>query len=132
MHIVGLRVYSAAPSLLERVVPSFAAKLGRPEEDFDLMGYPIPAGTTVSTQAWSMHRNANVFPNPDAFLPERWLPSHSSPDQLAKMHQHLIAFGTGVRVCGGQNLAQVIMRVVDRYNIRDKVRICIFVGFVSH
>ncbi|TEB32169.1 cytochrome P450 11B1 [Coprinellus micaceus] len=108
----GLRLYTAAPSLLERVVPSFAAKLGRPDEDFDLMGYPIPAGTIVSTQAWSMHRNASVFANPDAFLPERWLDSYSSSDQLVKMHQHLIAFGIGVRVCGGQNLAQVIMRIV--------------------
>jgi cytochrome P450 len=94
------------------VVPSFAAKLGRPDEDFDLMGYPIPAGTIVSTQAWSMHRNASVFANPDAFLPQRWLDSYSSSDQLVKMHQHLIAFGIGVRVCGGQNLAQVIMRIV--------------------
>ena len=38
------------------------------------MGYAVPAGTVVSTQAWSMHRDANVFPSPETFLPERWLP----------------------------------------------------------
>ncbi|KAF6751527.1 cytochrome P450 [Ephemerocybe angulata] len=101
----GLRMYTAAPSLLERVVPSF-------DEDFDLMGYPVPAGTIVSTQAWSMHRNPSVFPTPETFLPDRWLESSSSPEQLSQMHQHLIAFGTGVRVCGGQNLAQVMMKIV--------------------
>ena len=37
------------------------------------MGYALPPGTVVGTQAWSMHRNADVFPRPDTFLPERWL-----------------------------------------------------------
>ncbi|KAJ2931049.1 hypothetical protein H1R20_g6052, partial [Candolleomyces eurysporus] len=108
----GLRVYTAAPSLLERVVPSDSSKLGQHDEDFDLMGYPIPAGTIVSTQAWSMHRNPNVFHDPNTFLPERWLESSATADQLFQMHQHLIAFGIGVRVCGGQNLAQMMMRIV--------------------
>lgn len=112
IHPIGLRVYTAAPSLLERVVPSFSEKLGSPDGDFDLMGYPVPAGTIVATQAWSMHRIASVFTAPDSFSPERWLESSTKPDQLVKMHQYLISFGTGSRVCGGQNLAQVIMRVV--------------------
>lgn len=110
--LAGLRVYTAAPSLLERVVPTFSSKPGNDDGDFDLMGYPIPAGTIVSTQAWSMHRNPNVFTAPDVFSPERWQEASTHPDQLAQMHQHLISFGTGTRVCGGQNLAQVIMRIV--------------------
>ena len=105
-------MYTAAPSLLERVVPSASGRMGEHDDDFDLMGYPIPAGTIVSTQAWSMHRNPNVFNDPNTFLPERWLESSATADQLFQMHQHLIAFGIGVRVCGGQNLAQMIMRIV--------------------
>ncbi|KAJ8517764.1 hypothetical protein ONZ45_g5122 [Pleurotus djamor] len=103
----GLRLYGAAPSLLERVVPTPSKNC----EPFELLGYALPPGTIVSTQAWSMHRDASVFPSPETFLPERWLESTTSPEDLALMTQHMMPFGTGSRVCGGQNLAQVIMRV---------------------
>lgn len=42
-------------------------------EEFDMMGYALPPGTIVSTQAWSMHRDEEVFPSAETFLPERWL-----------------------------------------------------------
>lgn len=71
---VGLRVYGSAPAFLERVVPSrTSATVSKADEDFDLMGYALPPGTIVGTQAWSMHRNADVFPSAETFLPERWL-----------------------------------------------------------
>ncbi|OCH89992.1 cytochrome P450 [Obba rivulosa] len=109
----GLRLYGAAPSLLERVVPSTSAS--KIDDAFDMMGYALPPGTIVSTQAWSMHRDADVFPSPETFLPERWLPVDGSPadeDRLLRMSQHMMPFGFGSRVCGGQNLAQMVMRVV--------------------
>ncbi|KAF8886937.1 cytochrome P450 [Infundibulicybe gibba] len=108
----GLRLYTAAPSLLERVVPSSTSKTGSSNEIYDLMGYALPPGTIVSTQAWSMHRDPSLFPSPDTFLPERWLESAStSADDLIRMSQYLMPFGTGTRVCGGQNLAQVMLRI---------------------
>ena len=51
-----LRLYGAAPGALPRIVPSGGSRLG---------GYLIPGGTTVSTQAWSLHRDPGTFPNPD-------------------------------------------------------------------
>ena len=63
-----MRVYGPAPSLLERVVPST-----KNDDSFDMMGYALPPGTVVATQAWSMHRDPDVFPSPETFLPERWL-----------------------------------------------------------
>ncbi|KAF8627933.1 hypothetical protein AX17_006088 [Amanita inopinata Kibby_2008] len=106
----GLRLYTAAPSLLERVVPS-TSKNGASHECFDLMGYGLPPGTVVSTQAWSMHREPDVFPAPDAFLPERWLDELTSPEELSRMGQYMMPFGTGTRMCGGQNLAQLMLKV---------------------
>lgn len=124
----GLRLYAAAPSLLERVVPLSTSKNFSGVDGFDLMGYALPPGTIVSTQAWSMHRDAGVFPSPETFLPERWLPSYSSSanddaevdtelrerekERLARMAQHMMPFGTGSRVCGGQVLAGVMMKIV--------------------
>lgn len=43
------------------------------DDNFDLMGYALPPGTIISTQAWSMHRDVDIFPSPETFLPERWI-----------------------------------------------------------
>ena len=51
-----LRLYAAAPSGLLRVVPS---------EGRVLAGHFVPAGVTVSTQAYSLHRDPTIFPDPD-------------------------------------------------------------------
>ncbi|KAH9002282.1 cytochrome P450 [Lactarius hatsudake] len=106
----GLRLYGAAPSLLERVVPSSSVKTSVPEA-FDLMGYALPPGTVVATQAWSAHRDPTVFPAPEAFSPERWLETGDNKEQLEAMNWHMMPFGTGSRVCGGQNLAQIVLRI---------------------
>jgi cytochrome P450 len=50
-----LRLYGAAPSSLPRVVPQGGSKLG---------GHYIPQGTTVSTQAYTFHRDANIWSDP--------------------------------------------------------------------
>ena len=76
-------MYGAVSALLERVVPEspgpktpFASTDGA----FELMGVPLPPGTVVGMQAWSFHRDPIVFPHPDCFEPERWLPSPSDPE----------------------------------------------------
>ena len=36
-------------------------------------GYYIPAGTTVIENAWAICRNSNIYPDPEAFNPDRFL-----------------------------------------------------------
>ncbi|KAK1229348.1 hypothetical protein PQX77_007605 [Marasmius sp. AFHP31] len=117
----GLRVYSAVPSPLERVVPSSSSKSGAANESFDLMGFEVPPGTVVATQAWSMHRNPAIFPSPEAFMPERWLENDAPgcSERLVRMTQYMMPFGTGTRVCGGQNVAQMMMRIVIAAIVRN-------------
>ena len=50
-----LRLYGAAPGALPRTVP---------EQGWSINGYPIPAGTEVSTQAYTLHRDFRVFQDP--------------------------------------------------------------------
>jgi cytochrome P450 len=52
----ALRLYAAAPSGLPREVP---------DSGYEVDGYWIPGGTTVSTQAYSMHREPAIFPDPE-------------------------------------------------------------------
>jgi cytochrome P450 len=47
-----LRLYGAAPGALPRVVPG---------KGLDVCGHYIPPGTVVSTQAFTLHRNENIF-----------------------------------------------------------------------
>lgn len=51
-----LRMYGATPGMLPRMVPAEGAYMS---------GYYIPGGTTAITQSYSLHRDANVFPDPE-------------------------------------------------------------------
>jgi cytochrome P450 len=54
-----LRLYSAAPGALPRRMVDNAVTLA---------GYVIPPGVTISTQAYSYHRDSSVFPVPEKLV----------------------------------------------------------------
>ncbi|RDA93335.1 hypothetical protein CP533_0305 [Ophiocordyceps camponoti-saundersi (nom. inval.)] len=83
----ALRCYPAIPMSLPRLVP--------PGGRF-IDGVWLPAQTVVSCQPYSVHRiNESVFPEPDAFNPDRWL----EPDKDAERRRLLFAFSNGGRGC---------------------------------
>lgn len=77
-----LRLHSAAPSTLPRAVPQGGAQIG---------GYFLAEGTTIGTQAYTMHRNPDTFPNPKEFNPERW------ENATKEMKDAMMPFGRGSR-----------------------------------
>ena len=97
----SLRVHAAIPGNQPRVSPP-SATLG-PFSN-------IPAGVRVQSQAWSLHRNPTVFPDPDDWQPSRWLDADES--QLRQMGKWFWAFGSGGRMCVGSNLALLEMKNV--------------------
>ncbi|KAG8987427.1 hypothetical protein FRB90_003351 [Tulasnella sp. 427] len=103
----SLRLYGSAPSFLERLVPENL------QGGFSVRGVPLPAGTVVGTQAWSVHRNPEIFPEPYAFKPERWL------EETEEMRSAMMPFGIGGRICGGMNLAQYMLRIALVATIRN-------------
>ena len=54
-----LRLYPAVPGALPRAVPSEGAMLA---------GWEFPGGATVSTQAFSLHRDPDVFLEPERYV----------------------------------------------------------------
>ncbi|KAJ5102391.1 Cytochrome P450 oxidoreductase [Penicillium alfredii] len=74
-----MRLRPSVELILEREVPSDGASI---------CGKEIPAGTVVCINAWVLHRDPQVFPESDAFVPERWL--QSSPEELKEMEQKLL------------------------------------------
>ncbi|KAH3960968.1 hypothetical protein HBI56_210910 [Parastagonospora nodorum] len=126
-----------------RLFPTIVSTLPRLLlEPLQLDEYRLPAGTIVGMQNWMHHRDPVVFPNPDQFLPDRWLAPNAS---FHAMESSLTPFSIGRRNCIGQNLAweelyiavSAIMRaglklrlgpemqpwemeIVDRFNIAPK------------
>ncbi|HTP20943.1 MAG TPA: cytochrome P450 [Solirubrobacteraceae bacterium] len=70
-------------------------------------GYRLPAGIKVVPSIYLVHRRPDVYPEPERFLPERFL---SKPPGTYTW----IPFGGGVRRCLGGAFAQFEMEVVLR------------------
>ncbi|KJZ71230.1 hypothetical protein HIM_09373 [Hirsutella minnesotensis 3608] len=91
-----LRLYSAAPATLPRVVPPGGAELN---------GYRLDEGTVVGTQAYTMHRDPAIFPDPEVYNPSRWA------EPTKAMKEAFMPFGRGPRVCIGLHLAEIEIRL---------------------
>jgi cytochrome P450 len=68
-------------------------------------GYEVPAGATLGTSITLMHRRADLYPDPLAFRPERFL--EAKPETYT-----WVPFGGGVRRCLGAAFASFEMRQV--------------------
>ena len=75
-------------------------------EPFALNGYVIPEGVEINPSIRVIHRRADLYPEPAAFRPERFL-GPDAPDTYT-----WIPFGGGTRRCLGASFALMEMRVV--------------------
>jgi cytochrome P450 len=100
---------SAFLSEVERMYPSalFFPRVTTAEVEID--GYLIPEGTPVFYSPYLSHRDPATFEHPNAFDPERWLPSRG--DRRASQAK-LVGFGGGPRVCLGKSFAKMQLRVM--------------------
>lgn len=104
----SLRYASAAASRTPRLVPKGGATL--PDGRF------LPEGTRVGMSIYLLHFNPDVFPEPRAFMPERWL--DAMPEHLATMNRFFVPFSKGTRSCIGINLAHMEIYLILAYLIR--------------
>jgi cytochrome P450 family 110 len=90
-----LRIYPVGMATFARVTKS----------PVDLVGSPLEPGTVVVGCIYLAHRRKEVYPDPDAFRPERFLERRYSPFEY-------LPFGGGVRRCIGMAFAQFEMKLV--------------------
>ena len=88
-----------------RLRPVVAIVLRRLLEPLAVAGGELPAGTTVAPCILLVHRREDIYPEPNAFRPERFL---GRPPGTYTW----IPFGGGVRRCLGAAFAQFEMQVV--------------------
>ncbi|KAL3298647.1 cytochrome p450 [Colletotrichum asianum] len=94
-----LRLYPAVPSSLPRTVP---------KEGATLSSHYIPAGTVVYSPAYTLHRDPEIFHEPHRFNADRFL---NPAEVKLQQRQAMIALGGGARVCIGQHLAMMELRL---------------------
>ncbi|KAL3427154.1 cytochrome p450 [Phlyctema vagabunda] len=97
----SLRISTPVSSRLQRVAPNEILRF----QDWD-----IPAGTPVGMTALLLHNDESIFPDPESFLPERWL---SDGESGRNLERYLVAFSKGSRQCVGLNLARAELSLVN-------------------
>jgi cytochrome P450 len=90
-----------------RLRPVIVIVIRRLTEAIHLGGYDLPAGMNVVPSIHLVHRDPTIYPEPDAFRPERFL--ETPPGTYT-----WIPFGGGVRRCIGAAFAQQEMAIVLR------------------
>jgi cytochrome P450 len=88
-----------------RLRPVIVIVIRKLTEPVEIGGYELPAGASVTPCIHLVHRNPEVYPEPERFLPERFL--DNPPGTYT-----WIPFGGGVRRCLGAAFAQFEMAVV--------------------
>ena len=94
-----------------RLRPVISIVARRLTEPVEIGGYELPAGVSVTPSIYLVHRNPEVYPEPNRFRPERFL--DNPPGTYT-----WIPFGGGVRRCLGASFAQFEMAVVLRELVR--------------
>ena len=94
-----------------RLRPVIVLVVRRLTEPVEIGGYEIPAGAALTPSIHLVHRDPAIYPEPDRFLPERFL--DNPPGTYT-----WIPFGGGVRRCLGAAFAQFEMAVVLRELVR--------------
>lgn len=87
---------------LRPIIPVVGRYLCRP---YQLAGYDLPTGSTVAACIYLAHRDPDIYPEPEAFRPERFL--GVTPDPAA-----WLPFGGGIRRCIGFAFAMYEMKIV--------------------
>ena len=116
----AMRLAPAVPGALPREVT----------EGFEIDGVYLPEGTEVGTPCYSIHRHPSYFPQPNSFIPERWIEGSTIPPfpSLSKTPARLetwqvtredvelarkayCPFSIGPRGCIGKSMALMEMRL---------------------
>jgi cytochrome P450 len=87
----SLRLYPPVPAIQRKTLTRTT-----------LCGLTFPANTIVLVGLYNLHRHPAFWPDPERFLPERWLDGERPPARCA-----YLPFGAGPRACVGTHFATV-------------------------
>lgn len=93
-----LRLHAAIPGGQPRMTPYPRCTIGE---------FSIPGGVRVEAAAYSVHRNAYVYPEPEEWDYTRWLDGENgyTEEQRRERDRWFWSFSSGGRMCVGSNFA---------------------------
>jgi cytochrome P450 len=80
----------------------------RATAEFEFGGYTVPKGAYVNYCSWASHRIPMFFPEPEAFIPERF----TRERKAALPRGAYVPFGGGSRICIGKRFGQTEVKLV--------------------
>jgi retinoid hydroxylase len=80
----------------------------RAVREFEFGGCTVPRGAYVNYCSWASHRLPEVFPEPEAFIPERF----TRERKAALPRGAYVPFGGGSRICIGKRFGQTEVKLV--------------------
>lgn len=101
-----MRLCPGVPGYLTREAPNGAT----------IDGVWIPPRVPVGIPTWTMHRDPDVYPDPQVFRPERWIVD--TDEEVQKLRSAYFPFSLGTRGCIGKNMALMsIYLIVARLTV---------------
>ena len=76
--------------------------------EYEFGGYSVPRDAYVNYCSWASHRLPEVFPEPEAFIPERF----TRERKAALPRGAYVPFGGGSRICIGKRFGQTEVKLV--------------------
>jgi cytochrome P450 len=80
----------------------------RAVREYSFGGYTVPKDAYVNYCSWASHRIPEVFPDPEAFVPERF----TRERKAALPRGAYVPFGGGSRICIGKRFGQTEVKLV--------------------
>lgn len=115
-QVRALDLVEAAANEALRLKPVASLLFLEANEDVEVDGVLLPAGTPLFLVLPPAMQDAACFARPHEYRPDRWLHGHALGAHDAKA---FLAFGAGPRVCPGRHLAAVEMRMVLSMLLRN-------------
>jgi cytochrome P450 len=107
-----------SPALLDgvireslRILPPVVFTARRMVGPATLLGQPLPGGTIVIVSFYVTHHDADIFPDPERFLPERWMATRGAGGRHVSPYEYL-PFSAGPRMCMGAAFSMQLFQVV--------------------
>jgi unspecific monooxygenase len=82
-----------------------------------IAGMPVKKNDIILIAPWLLHRHEKLWRDPNAFVPQRFMPGEPAPDRFA-----YLPFGVGPRICVGAHFALVeatlaLARIIGTFRV---------------